>query len=101
MYKYTKIFSLLTIPLAGITVFLAGGGHGTYLPFLVLFPFGLLGTVFQTSISELFFIIGILQFPVYGFLIDKFKNRKSIFLILLVHILVMTIIFIFKREEFL
>ncbi|KNB60905.1 hypothetical protein AC804_17285 [Chryseobacterium sp. Hurlbut01] len=86
--KYTLIFSLLTIPLAFLVIFFGGGGHGSYLPFLILFPVGIVGIFVSEVLKTLFFILGLLQFPVYGFLLDRFQNKKTIFLISLFHLLI-------------
>jgi len=55
MYKFTILFSLLTVPLVAFVIFFGGGGHGTYVPFLVLFPLGLIGTFVSDNIKILFF----------------------------------------------
>ncbi|ROH98011.1 hypothetical protein [Chryseobacterium daecheongense] len=100
MYKYTILFSLLAIPLAIITIFLAGGGHGTYLPFLIFFPLGLLGTVLENEITTLFIVLGILQFPVYGFVMDKFGLKKAWPFLLGIHLILIAVIFILKNNNF-
>lgn len=101
MYKFTILFSLLTVPLVAFVIFFGGGGHGTYVPFLVFFPVGLIGTFVSDNIKFFFFVLGLFQFPVYGFLMDKFKSRKAFLFIFLFHISTILIILLFKKNEFL
>ncbi|PWN66482.1 hypothetical protein [Chryseobacterium oncorhynchi] len=96
-YKYTIWFSILTIPLGFITILAGGGGHGTYFPILAIFPFSLLGTFFNEKIS---LFIGIVQLPVYGFLMDKFSTKKAFPIIIAVHVICMYITFMLRREYF-
>lgn len=96
-YKYTIWFSILTIPLGFITILAGGGGHGTYFPILTIFPFSLLGTFFNEKIS---IFIGIVQLPVYGFLMDKFSTKKAFPIIIAVHVICMYIAFMLRREYF-
>jgi len=91
-FRWTIIFSLFTPLLVLLVVFFMGGGHGTYLPSIILFPFGMIGTTFQQSITALFTILGIVQFPVYGYLLDILKHNKLKHLILIFHILLVVII---------
>lgn len=60
-----------------------GAGHGTYIPSILLFPFGMLGVLLEDRISVPFIIIGILQFPVYGYIIDKALHSRRLLIILL------------------
>jgi hypothetical protein len=55
----------------------AGGGHGTYLPAKILFPFAMLAGVFGHSISPPYVVLAIVQFPLYGFLLGAvFRSRR-------------------------
>ncbi|KXH81511.1 hypothetical protein [Chryseobacterium kwangjuense] len=100
MYKYTKILSILTIPLAALVIFFTCGGHGTYLPFLFIFPFSLLGSFFNEKVFFTFFVVGLLQLPLYGFLLDKFAVKKGFPVVIGIHVICMFIVFILKREDF-
>lgn len=95
-YKWTRRLSLLTIPLLVVVVLSMGAGHGSYLPAMFLFPFGLVSIVLFREITIPFVIIAILQYPVYGFVIDKVKNSEKYkwiaFLILFVHLLLAMVI---------
>ncbi len=73
------------------------GGHGIYLPTSILFPYGMFGTIFQHSITTPFIILGIIQFPIYGYLLDILKDKKLKFLILIFHILLIIIVLNFTN----
>ncbi|CAI8887067.1 hypothetical protein [Chryseobacterium sp. IT-36CA2] len=96
-FKYTIWFSILTLPLAFLAILAAGGGHGTYFPILVVFPFSLLGTFFNEEIP---LFIGIIQLPVYGFLMDKFGSKKALPLIITLHFIGICTAFMLKKEYF-
>ena len=102
-YRWTIRLSLLTIPLLCIAVFFAGGGHGTYIPAMGLFPLGLLSTLFFDRITMPFVVMAIVQYPVYGFIIDKAivtnKDKIILPLLLLVHILLAVLIIKFSGEN--
>ncbi|RLJ31797.1 hypothetical protein CLU97_1236 [Chryseobacterium sp. 7] len=96
-YKYTTWFSILTLPLAFFAILAGGGGHGTYFPLLVLFPFSLLGTFFNEEIP---LFIGIIQLPIYGFLMDKLGIKKALPVIVAIHIIGMCTVFMLRRDFF-
>lgn len=58
--------------LAFVSVLAAGAGHGTYLPARILFPFTMFSTILCGSITTPFIAIGLVQFPLYGFLLGVF-----------------------------
>lgn len=95
-HKWTVRFSLLTPLLLIVAVFAMGAGHGTYIPAMSLFPFGMLGVLLQDRISLPFIIVAILQYPTYGFILDKVnsprKLRVVLLTILLIHIGLTTLI---------
>ena len=51
-----------------VAVFAGGGGHGSYLPAAVLFPFAMLLAVGTGSVSAVALVIAVLQYPTYGLL---------------------------------
>ena len=72
-----------------------GAGHGSYIPAIFFFPFSMLSILLFDQITIPFVIIAFIQYPLYGFLIDKTNNNtnKSILLLLLfLHILLAVII---------
>lgn len=96
-YKYTTWFSILIIPLGFLVILLGGGGHGTYFPLLVIFPFSLLGTFFNEEIP---LFIGIIQLPIYGFLMDRFGTKKALPVIIAIHVICIFTVFMLKRDYF-
>jgi hypothetical protein len=73
-----------------------GGGHGTYIPAMSLFPFGLFGNVLFDRITTPFVVLGIIQYPVYGFIIDKARqtnnNKVVLPILILVHIILAVLV---------
>jgi hypothetical protein len=62
---------LISIPLLILVVLFAGGGHGTYLPAKVLFPYTMLLAMTARTITNPLIVLAIAQFPVYGLIIDR------------------------------
>ena len=86
-YKTTLILTALTPILLFGVLFLMGGGHGYFEPAIILFPTGLISFSIFDEIILPFIILAIVQFPVYGLLIDKSNNkRRTLFMILGIHI---------------
>lgn len=54
--------------LVGLTVIAAGGGHGSYVPAIVLFPYSMALAVPLGSIAPPLVGLAILQYPAYGVL---------------------------------
>jgi UDP-N-acetylmuramyl pentapeptide phosphotransferase/UDP-N-acetylglucosamine-1-phosphate transferase len=74
-YKWTIRLGLLSLPLLLVAILFAGGGHGSIIPTIVLFPFAVLS--FPTENEGLIFLLALGQFLFYGLMIDKFKNPKQ------------------------
>lgn len=102
-YKWTFTLCLLTPLLLIVAVFAMGAGHGTYIPAIGLFPFGMFGIIWQDSITFPFIIIAILQYPIYGFIIDKalFAQRQKLIALalLLSHILLALLVIKLSGEN--
>ena len=101
-YNWTLRLSILTIPLLFVVVFLMGAGHGTYIPAMGLFPFSMLSILLFNKITMPFVIIAFIQYPLYGFVIDKTKsneNKRTMFLLLFLHIFLAFIIIAAKGSE--
>jgi hypothetical protein len=60
-----------------IATFAAGGGHGTYLPAKILFPFAMLLSVFGSSITAPYMVAALLQFPIYGLVLGAAVGSRS------------------------
>jgi len=85
-----------------IVVFLMGGGHGMYEPAILLFPFGFIGILYSQSIELPFILIAILQYPIYGLLLDITGSRKTfkwtVVTILTLHLLLAITVLMFRGE---
>jgi len=95
---------MVGIPLAAIAVFACGAGHGSYLPMRVFFPFTMFSAFLFGTITAPFVVIGLVQFPLYGFLLGRSFRLDSfrgwLVGVLLAHLLAVTLTFIFYSEDF-
>lgn len=98
-YRYTNLFAVLTVPLIILSAFFAGAGHGNYTPIAVIFPLCFLGISLPDNVSMYFLIFGVLQFAIYGNIIDRFGNKKSLPFILTIHILLVIIAFLMANKR--
>ena len=84
--------SLAVTPVAIATVVLAGAaGHGTYLPFKLIFPYTMLAFRIGNQITLPFMLVGLLQIPTYGLVISgtgehTFWRRVTLAAISIVHL---------------
>jgi len=58
-----------------IAVAAAAGGHGSYGPAAVLFPYTMVSTRFLDGITMPFVALALIQFPVYGFAVAWMRER--------------------------
>ncbi|HEX7706491.1 MAG TPA: hypothetical protein VF701_08545 [Thermoanaerobaculia bacterium] len=74
-----------------IAVYLAGAGHGTYVPAVALFPVPMITTLLTGSvISPLAIALAFIQFPVYGFIVASGpagRHTRALLTLTLVHVL--------------
>jgi hypothetical protein len=80
---------------------LAGAGDGTYVPAVMLFPFGTVSSLWGGRISGLFIVLAILQYPVYGFIIDQsaiYGKRWTWLLLICIHVALSILILIAGRN---
>ena len=72
---------LITFILLVIVVFTMGGGHGTYLPAKVVYPFTMLIAILtKNGIGIIPTIIAIIQIPIYALILIK-KPKWKFYLI--------------------
>ena len=76
-YKWTIKLTLLTPFLALLSLFLMGGGYGWATPTMILFPFGSFILIWENQLSIPLLIIGLLQYPAYGLIIDRATSLKQ------------------------
>jgi hypothetical protein len=75
-YKWTTRLTLISLVLLLLVMYVAGGGHGSYLPAIFLFPWALLAVVWSASISSPVLWLVLVQYPVYGLVLDKSKENE-------------------------
>ncbi|MFI2742752.1 hypothetical protein ACG2LH_08435 [Zhouia sp. PK063] len=67
---------IITILLLFLTIFLAGGGHGTYIPAKLIYPFTMLIAEFKHKIGIVGIILAVIQIPTYALILNKRPNLK-------------------------
>ena len=68
----TALTVVVTLASLGVALIAAGGGHGTYLPFAIFFPYGFLATVvLGGSIGVIAGALTLVQFPLYGIVVGR------------------------------
>lgn len=70
----------LTVPACLIAFASSGAGHGDYFLFKLVFPITMLSTRLFGSITAPFILIGLAQFPLYGYLVGinwRSPTRKA------------------------
>ncbi len=101
-------WTLVSVPITTLTVivcvFLMGGGHGTYLPTIFLFPYAMLAALAGDKIGTTSIVLGLSQYLAYGLIIDVSKRTKGEILIrvglLLFHILTASYVANVRGESF-
>ena len=82
--KKTLYIILITFLILTFVVLAMGGGHGTFLPAKLIYPYSMIITLMNNQIGILSIIIAIIQIPLYSIAINK--KSKWTFLILGIHI---------------
>jgi len=102
-YPWTTFLVILTI-LLSFTAFLIGSvSPGNYDFGIVVFPWTFIQSLFQEKINFLFILLGLIQLPIYGFVIDNCLTKKYKLVtstaILLIHFLLVAIIVTFGSKN--
>lgn len=85
-YKWTINLSIAAPLVLICSVIIAGGGHGFTDQLFILFPWTFISKLIDSQF--LFFLIGMIQFPIYGLLYDKsVQKNKTVFIITIIHFL--------------
>jgi hypothetical protein len=81
----------------------SGAGHGDYVLAAILFPYTLWSTAAFESITSVFVVAAIVQFPLYGSILAfAGGHRKTVAMALaLTHIAAVVLCFIFASDSFL
>jgi hypothetical protein len=98
-YLITTILTLLTPVLLLFVMFLMGGGHGFYEPAIVLFPTGLVSLSIFHEIIIPFRVLAVIQFPLYGLLIDKSRDKYRTLLLIIGFHLALALITFFALKD--
>jgi hypothetical protein len=79
-----------------------GGGHGYFEPTFVVFPLATILFIGFDTMNLVFLVVGLLQYPLYGILIDTLKKRFQPIpaIIILAHILLSFISYLIRPEAF-
>jgi hypothetical protein len=73
-----------------------GGGHGTYIPAIAIFPFGMLVAMVLTGqITWVSVFLAIAQFPVYGFAASG-GSRKASLILATIHVGAVALALLFR-----
>jgi hypothetical protein len=103
----SKVF-IWTIGLTFLCLFLviwfAGGGHGTYLPANLIFPYSMIIGYNNDRITDLAMILALVQIPVYGIVLG-IANRFACFnifslIILSIHFLAVVVVMGMDSKNF-
>jgi hypothetical protein len=102
-YKWTKRLSVIGIMLFLASIILGGGGHGYFEPFIIGFPWMSVSIIWTENIPVIFILAGVLQYPIYGLIIDKkrasVRIEYLIITLIISHILLMLTIFAMRGNN--
>jgi len=99
--KASLAFVAVTPVLLLVVDFTVGAGHGTYYAAKILFPYTMASTAFTTGMSEPFVAVGIVQYPLYGVLLDwaRYVGRFKPTLLALAGVHFVTIVLAFLISD--
>ena len=87
-----------------VAVFLAGGGHGTYFPAKVFFPYTMVSTGILVKITPPFIVLACVQFPLYGVILSIANTRGDLRPVagrlVIIHIIAVILAFAFSGSGF-
>jgi len=95
--KIAKTASI-TILLLFFAILFAGGGHGTYIPAQVIYPYSMILAKLQSEIGFFAFFLALIEIPVYGYFVFNKPNWKLY--ILGIHMIAVLVSFFLKSEVF-
>ena len=100
-YNWTIRFLILTPILLLLSIFLMGGGHGFFEPTFVLFPWATMLFFWYDTMNFAFLSMALIQYPVYGLILDKYKSQYIGLFITLLHIVLAILSYISRPQAFL
>jgi hypothetical protein len=82
----------------------AGGGHGSYLPAKLLFPYTMASTAFTGELTLPSIAVGVLQYPIYGVLLDWARSASrfgsQLWTLVSVHVFAVVVALMFSNPSF-
>jgi hypothetical protein len=81
-----------------VTIIFAGGGHGTYIPAKIIFPFTMLLAKLNNEINFIGLILALLQIPIYSRILIKKPKWK--YLLIGIHLFAVILCFYFNNDSF-
>ncbi len=67
-FKWMLVLSGIGLLYFLVAIVVAGGGHGSFVPLIIGFPWMTICTLWDSGITPFFWMLGLIQFPVYGLL---------------------------------
>jgi hypothetical protein len=99
-WKYTVAAVVLTPLFVIAAILTVGGGHGGYSVTKLLFPYTMISTHFTGNITYPAMGVGLLQFLVYGLLLDRVSTRQVALGILGLHLMAVWLAFVYAHPSF-
>jgi hypothetical protein len=102
--KASLAFVIVTPVFLFITVLAAGGGYGSYMPAKILFPWTMAATAFTNGITGPLMAMAIMQYPLYGIMLDWARSAARLRLGMLaiagVHFVAVAVAFLISDRSF-
>jgi hypothetical protein len=95
--KIAKIL-IITFLCLLVTIFFAGGGHGTYIPAKIIFPFTMLLAKLTNEINFIGIILALIQIPIYNRILMNKPKWK--YLLIGIHLFAVILCFYFNNDSF-
>ena len=95
-----KISKTLTITFLCllVTIIFAGGGHGTYVPAKIIFPFTMLLAKLNNEINFIGLLLALIEIPIYNQIL--IKKPKCKYLLIGIHLFAVVLCFYFNDKSF-
>lgn len=97
MIKIAKT-ATITLLLLIFAVFFTGGGHGTYIPAQIIYPYTMILAKLQLEIGYFGFILILIEIPIYGYII--YNKPKWKYFALGIHIVAVLVSLLIQSDNF-
>lgn len=88
----------ISVGLLFVVVLLMGGGHGTYLPAKIIYPYSMILAGLKNEIGILAIVLAVLQVPFYVLILSKKPNWK--YFIIVIHCIAIFFALTIKKGVF-